>query len=97
MRTRDADCCSRPASPGPRRLSYGLKNVAFAPYDDYWREMRKLFVVEMLRAKRVQSIWHARETQVRCAVRCAVSACGVRSNNHAYTALMRLPHKYILV
>ncbi|TVT97632.1 hypothetical protein EJB05_57123, partial [Eragrostis curvula] len=64
MRTRDADCCSRPGSPGPRRLSYGLKNVAFAPYDDYWREMRKLFVVEMLRAKRVQSIWHARETQV---------------------------------
>ncbi|KAL5196998.1 hypothetical protein ABZP36_000510 [Zizania latifolia] len=61
MRTRDADCCSRPGSPGPSRLSYGLKDVAFAPYGDYWREMRKLFVVEMLRAKRVQSIWDARE------------------------------------
>ncbi|KAG8100099.1 hypothetical protein GUJ93_ZPchr0013g35397 [Zizania palustris] len=64
MRTHDADCCSRPGSPGPSRLSYGLKDVAFAPYGDYWREMRKLFVVEMLRAKRVQSIWDAREAHV---------------------------------
>ncbi|KAL6636514.1 hypothetical protein ACP70R_024086 [Stipagrostis hirtigluma subsp. patula] len=64
MKAHDADCCSRPVSPGPRRLSYDLKNVAFAPYDEYWREMRKLFIVELLSMRRVRAAWYAREQQV---------------------------------
>ncbi|CAN6286172.1 unnamed protein product [Urochloa humidicola] len=66
MKTHDADCCSRPDTPGPRRLSYGygLKDVAFAPYDAYWREMRKLFIVELLSMRRVKVAWRARERQV---------------------------------
>ncbi|GJN37161.1 hypothetical protein PR202_gb26087 [Eleusine coracana subsp. coracana] len=55
MKVHDADCCSRPASPGPRLLSYDLKDVAFAPYDEYWREMRKLFIVELLSMRRVKA------------------------------------------
>ncbi|KAL5209300.1 hypothetical protein ABZP36_004923 [Zizania latifolia] len=64
MKAHDADCCSRPVSPGPKRLSYDLKNVAFAPYDDYWREMRKLFIVELLSMRRVKAAWYARQEQV---------------------------------
>nr|CAB3505149.1 unnamed protein product [Digitaria exilis] len=60
----NAHCCSRPDTPGPRRLSYGHKDVAFAPYSDYWREMRKLFVVELLSMRRVQATWYAREAEV---------------------------------
>ncbi|KAL6603878.1 hypothetical protein ACP70R_044239 [Stipagrostis hirtigluma subsp. patula] len=63
MKSHDADCCSRPASPGPRRLSYGLKNLAFAPYGEYWREVRKLFIVELLSKRRVRAAWYAREQQ----------------------------------
>ncbi|KAL6636515.1 hypothetical protein ACP70R_024087 [Stipagrostis hirtigluma subsp. patula] len=64
LRARDGDCCSRPDTPGARRLSYEHKDVAFAPYSGYWREMRKLFVVEFLSARRVQATAHAREAQV---------------------------------
>ncbi|CAN6216522.1 unnamed protein product [Urochloa humidicola] len=64
MRTHDAHCCSRPATPGPRRLTYGYKDVAFAPYGDHVREMRKLFVLELLSMRRVQAAWDAREAQV---------------------------------
>ncbi|XP_062213978.1 4-hydroxyphenylacetaldehyde oxime monooxygenase-like [Phragmites australis] len=64
MKAHDADCCSRPDTPGARRLSYQHKDVAFAPYSDYWREMRKLFVVELLSLRRVQATWYAREAQV---------------------------------
>ena len=64
MKTHDADCCSRPDTPGPRRLSYDHKDVAFAPYSEYWREMRKLFVVELLSMRRVQATCHAREAEV---------------------------------
>ncbi|CAD6335086.1 unnamed protein product [Miscanthus lutarioriparius] len=64
MKTRDADCCSRPDTPGARRLSYDHKDVAFSPYGDYWREMRKLFVVEFLSARRVRAADYAREAEV---------------------------------
>ncbi|TKW31430.1 hypothetical protein SEVIR_2G105800v4 [Setaria viridis] len=64
MKEHDIDCCSRPASPGPRRLSYGFKDVAFAPYGEQWREARKLFIVELLSMRRVQAAWYAREQQM---------------------------------
>ena len=63
-KTHDLQCCSRPASPGPKRLSYDLKNLGFAPYGEYWREMRKLFVVELLSMRRVKAASYAREEQV---------------------------------
>ncbi|TVU44020.1 hypothetical protein EJB05_03444, partial [Eragrostis curvula] len=64
MKAHDADCCSRPDTPGARRLSYGHKDVAFTPYSEYWREMRKLFVVELLSMRRVQASCYAREAEV---------------------------------
>uniref|UniRef100_A0A0E0P3Y1 4-hydroxyphenylacetaldehyde oxime monooxygenase n=1 Tax=Oryza rufipogon TaxID=4529 RepID=A0A0E0P3Y1_ORYRU len=64
LRTHDADCCSRPSSPGPMRLSYGYKDVAFAPYDAYGRAARRLFVAELFSAPRVQAAWRARQDQV---------------------------------
>uniref|UniRef100_A0A452XKK6 4-hydroxyphenylacetaldehyde oxime monooxygenase n=2 Tax=Aegilops tauschii subsp. strangulata TaxID=200361 RepID=A0A452XKK6_AEGTS len=64
LRVHDLDCCTRPVSPGPKRLTYDLKNVAFAPYGAYWREIRKLLVVELVSARRVKAVWCAREQQV---------------------------------
>ncbi|KAF8708785.1 hypothetical protein HU200_030174 [Digitaria exilis] len=64
MKAHDVDCCSRPDTPGARRLSYDHKDVAFAPYSEYWREMRKLFVVEFLSMRRVQAASYAREAEV---------------------------------
>ncbi|CAM0913372.1 unnamed protein product [Alopecurus aequalis] len=64
LKTHDADCCSRPACPGPKRLSYGFKDMAFAPYDERWREMRKIYMVELLSMRRVRAAWVARQEQV---------------------------------
>ena len=64
MQTQDADCCSRPDTAGPRRLSYDHKDVAFSPYSKQWRERRKLLVVEFLNTRRVQDAWYAREAEV---------------------------------
>ncbi|KAF7062128.1 hypothetical protein CFC21_068763 [Triticum aestivum] len=64
MKAHDADCCSRPASPGPARLSYGRKSVSFSPYGAYWRDMRGLFAAELLGARGVEASWAARREQV---------------------------------
>lgn len=72
MKTHDGDCCSRPPSPGPRLLSYGYKDLVFSPYSDYVREMRKLFLLELLSRRRVQAACYAREAQVRG---CIIYSC----------------------
>ncbi|RCV06467.1 hypothetical protein SETIT_1G164900v2 [Setaria italica] len=64
LKAHDLDCCTRPVSPGTKRLTYDLKNVAFAPYGPYWREARKLLTVELLSARRVKAAWYARHDQV---------------------------------
>ncbi|CAN6203622.1 unnamed protein product [Urochloa humidicola] len=45
-------------------LSYDFLDVAFSPYNDYWREMRKLFIIELLSMRRVQSFAYARAAEV---------------------------------
>ncbi|PWZ12430.1 2-methylbutanal oxime monooxygenase [Zea mays] len=45
-------------------LSYDFLDVAFSPYSDYWREMRKLFILELLSMRRVQSFAYARAAEV---------------------------------
>uniref|UniRef100_A0A453GVT0 Uncharacterized protein n=1 Tax=Aegilops tauschii subsp. strangulata TaxID=200361 RepID=A0A453GVT0_AEGTS len=80
MKTHDKDCCTRPVSPGMKRLSYGLKNVGFAPYGTYWHVMRKFFVVELFGVRHVEAAWHARQHQVRTNIH-ACSMCRI----NAYT------------
>ncbi|KAK1668003.1 hypothetical protein QYE76_056162 [Lolium multiflorum] len=50
--------------PGPKRLSYGFKDVTFAPYGEQWRERRKLFITELLSMRRVKAAWGARQVQI---------------------------------
>lgn len=64
LQVHDIDFCSRPKCPGPMKLSYGFKDVAFAPSSHYRTEMRKLFSFELLKQKREHALWTAREDEV---------------------------------
>ncbi|CAL8994119.1 unnamed protein product [Prunus brigantina] len=64
LKTNDLHCCSRPSSAGSRRLTYNYLDVAFTPYGEYWREIRKICVLELFSVKRVQSYWSVREEEV---------------------------------
>lgn len=64
LKIHDHECCSRPLLVGPKRLSYNFLDVSFAPYGGYWREMRKIFVLELLSHKKVQSFGFVRSEEV---------------------------------
>ncbi|CAN6727079.1 unnamed protein product [Malus baccata var. baccata] len=64
LKTNDLHCCSRPSSAGARRLTYNYLDMAFSPYGDYWREIRKICVLELFSVKRVQSYRSIREEEV---------------------------------
>jgi cytochrome P450 len=62
MKTRDLAFASRPASAMAQRLLYG-RDVAFAPYGEYWRQTRRLCVAHLLSARRIQSFRGVREQE----------------------------------
>ncbi|KAL2470870.1 Cytochrome [Abeliophyllum distichum] len=63
LRTHDLECCSKPYSYGTMKILYNLLDVAFGPYSEYWRELRKICVIELFTIKRVQSFWNIREKE----------------------------------
>ncbi|KAK1370655.1 4-hydroxyphenylacetaldehyde oxime monooxygenase [Heracleum sosnowskyi] len=64
LKVHDTECCNRPDSYGMRKLSYNRKDISFSPYGDYWREMRKLCVIELFTVKRVRSFQHVRDREI---------------------------------
>ncbi|KAL6627001.1 hypothetical protein ACP70R_030727 [Stipagrostis hirtigluma subsp. patula] len=62
MRTRDLAFASRPRSAVAERLFYG-RDVAFAPYGEYWRQARRVCVLHLLSARRVLSFRRVREQE----------------------------------
>ncbi|ESQ35514.1 hypothetical protein EUTSA_v10008097mg [Eutrema salsugineum] len=64
LKTHDLECCSRPKTVGTGKLSYGFKDISFTPYGAYWREMRKLVVIELFSLRKVQSFRYIREEEI---------------------------------
>ncbi|KAM4107463.1 hypothetical protein ACB094_04G147000 [Castanea mollissima] len=64
FKTHDLVFSGRPVLYAAKKLSYNLSAVSFAPYGEYWREVRKIVILELLSAKRVQSFQAVRDEEV---------------------------------
>lgn len=65
LKDHDLDVCSRPPSLGQQKLSYNGLDMIFSPYNNYWREIRKICVVHLLSSKRISSFSHVRSFEVK--------------------------------
>ncbi|EAZ01826.1 hypothetical protein OsI_23850 [Oryza sativa Indica Group] len=79
-KTHDTSFASRPLSATTRVFSNGGRDIVFAPYGDYWRQLRKITVTELLSARRVASFRAIREEEVAAMLRAvAASAAAGRA------------------
>nr|GLL36136.1 cytochrome P450 71A3-like [Ipomoea trifida] len=78
MKDHDLAFSDRPASSMASRLLYGYKDVASAPYGEYWRQMRSICVLHLLSNTRVKSFCNVREEETRLMVEKIrqLSSCG---------------------
>lgn len=64
LKTHDLALASRPQLFSAKYLFYNCTDIVFAPYGAYWRHIRKICILELLSAKRVQSYSAVREEEV---------------------------------
>lgn len=64
MKTHDITFSNRPMITAAKIFLYGEKDVGFAPYGQYWRQVRKMCVQDLLSAKRVESFRYIRDGEI---------------------------------
>ncbi|KAI3913282.1 hypothetical protein MKW92_010019 [Papaver armeniacum] len=65
MKTHDLVFADRPEIYAAKVMLYDCTNVVFSRYGDYWREMRKIFIMQLLSAKHVPLFQPLRNEEVR--------------------------------
>ncbi|KAL2544662.1 Cytochrome [Forsythia ovata] len=64
LKVRDPTFADRPENIAGEILWYNSSNISFSQYGDYWRQMRKICILELLSAKNVKSFGSIRKDEV---------------------------------
>ncbi|CAI9087228.1 OLC1v1021250C2 [Oldenlandia corymbosa var. corymbosa] len=71
------------------KLGYNGSAVAFAPYGEYWREMRKVLVLELLSVKKVNFFAAIREAETASMLK-SIADCCISTNDNNQINLSNL-------
>ncbi|KAL5073263.1 hypothetical protein RYX36_012247 [Vicia faba] len=65
LKNNDLVFSNRPLLYGQQKLSYNGSDIAFSPYSDHWREIRKICILHIFSSKRVSSFSSIRKLEVK--------------------------------
>lgn len=63
LKAHDPACADRPKSMATQIMWYNYSDIVFSPYGDYWKQMRKICILELLSAKNVRSFEYIRKDE----------------------------------
>ncbi|CAN1813645.1 Desmethyl-deoxy-podophyllotoxin synthase [Linum perenne] len=81
LHTHDLNFATRPYLASAGIIFYGCRDIAFAPYGEYWKEMRKICAMELLSPTQVRSLRPIMEQEIDKLIQL------VRTNNSENTRL----------
>uniref|UniRef100_A0ACD5WVA8 Uncharacterized protein n=1 Tax=Avena sativa TaxID=4498 RepID=A0ACD5WVA8_AVESA len=76
LKTQDTAFASRHLSPTMEIFTRGGQDIFFAPYDDLWRQLRRICVLELFSTRRVMSFSRIREEEVATLLRSVADQAG---------------------
>ncbi|XP_022950766.1 cytochrome P450 CYP736A12-like [Cucurbita moschata] len=74
LKTHDLVFASRPLTMVSKFLSYGQKNLVFAQYGSYWRNVRKMCTLELLSTQKINSFKSMRKEEIGLVIECLKKA-----------------------
>ncbi|CAL8177920.1 unnamed protein product [Prunus armeniaca] len=72
---------TRPRSTQGKYLGYNHAAFGFSPYGPYWRDMRKMVVVELLSSRRLETLKHVHSSEVDAFVKGLHAFCNREGHN----------------
>ncbi|KAL3625447.1 hypothetical protein CASFOL_030901 [Castilleja foliolosa] len=64
LKNQDPACAGRPDSMATKIMLYDNTDIIFSPYNEYWRQMRKICILQLFSAKNVKSFGSIRQDEV---------------------------------
>uniref|UniRef100_A0ACD5V1H6 Uncharacterized protein n=1 Tax=Avena sativa TaxID=4498 RepID=A0ACD5V1H6_AVESA len=95
MRTHDLAFASRPRSVTMDIFGNGGEDIAFAPYGDHWRQMRKVCIVELLSCKQVRRLVGIRAGEVGSLLHCITAAASTGATINISEKVMALSNDIV--
>ncbi|KAG5601115.1 hypothetical protein H5410_032485 [Solanum commersonii] len=80
LKTHDLAFANRPQLTSTSIIFYDKKDIAFSPYGDYWRQMRKICILELLSTKMVKSFGAIRQEELSSLISSLRSMSGATIN-----------------
>lgn len=74
--TNDKAFSSRPRQVAMKHMGYDYAMFGFAPYGDYWRELRKIINREVLSHSRIESLYHIWGKEINTSIKELYGLCG---------------------
>eukprot|EP00262_Sarcandra_glabra_P004032 TRINITY_DN149_c0_g1_i1.p1 TRINITY_DN149_c0_g1~~TRINITY_DN149_c0_g1_i1.p1 ORF type:complete len:513 (+),score=16.58 TRINITY_DN149_c0_g1_i1:236-1774(+) len=69
LKTHDVTFASRPKTAAGKYTTYNYSDITWSPYGPYWRQARKMCLMELFSVKRLDSFEHIRVEEVRALLR----------------------------
>ncbi|KAL8257077.1 hypothetical protein R6Q59_029118 [Mikania micrantha] len=82
LTTNDKVFASRPKSKATEIMAYNYAMFGLAPYGDYWRQVRKIIMLEVLSQKRVEMLGDVRVSEVRSCMKDVYDVWLVNKQTH---------------
>ncbi|KAL2236916.1 UNVERIFIED_CONTAM: Premnaspirodiene oxygenase [Sesamum indicum] len=76
LKEQDPVFANRPPAIAMQIMGYNYKDIGFSPYGDYWRQMRKICIMELLSSKSVRSFGSIRNDEVSSLVKFIQASAG---------------------
>ncbi|KAK7316392.1 hypothetical protein VNO77_35405 [Canavalia gladiata] len=82
--TNDIVVSSRPKLVAVQHMAYNQAMLGFAPYGPYWRELRKIAIIEILSNYRVEQLHHVRVSEVQNSIKELFNVWCSKKNESGY-------------
>ena len=99
LKTHDIHLANRPNLMVGKILLYNSSSMAFTPYGEHWRQLKKIATLELFTAKRIQSFREIREEEVSKLIKSiaseAASGAIVNLSDKLFSLIFNITSRYI--